>query len=115
MSKAGAPPRRLVVGTNDRLGAAIFRQSREFRCPLSPVGCGNRPFRFRPGLAVLWVGGGRLLGSNRAVWRQHYELQLTDLVPLHSDYDRLSRRWLQGGEASAIDQDGDTPRYPCAA
>jgi Terminase large subunit, T4likevirus-type, N-terminal len=37
------------------------------------------------------------------------------LVPLHSDFDRLSRRWVQRGQEGTIDQDGDTPRYPCAA
>ncbi len=37
------------------------------------------------------------------------------VVPLHSDFDRLSPRWLQGGQESSIDSDGDTPRHPCAA
>jgi hypothetical protein len=36
------------------------------------------------------------------------------LVPLHSDYDRLSPRWFQRGQESAIKQDGDTSRHPGA-
>ena len=36
-------------------------------------------------------------------------------VPLHSDFDWLGLRWLQGGQERAIDHDGDTARYPWAA
>jgi hypothetical protein len=30
-------------------------------------------------------------------------------------FDRLRRRWLQRGQESAVDQDGDASRHPCAA
>ena len=40
---------------------------------------------------------------------------LARLVPLHSDFDWLRRRWLQCGQESTVDQDGDAPRRPCAA
>ena len=37
------------------------------------------------------------------------------LVPLHNDFDRLRRGWLQRGQESVIDQDGDAPRHPRSA
>ncbi len=37
------------------------------------------------------------------------------LVPLHSDFDRLSGRWVQFGQEGAIDQDGDTAGHAWAA
>jgi hypothetical protein len=43
-----------------------------------------------------------------------YPLYVLALVPLHSDYDRLSPRWFQRGQESAIKQDGDTSRHPGA-
>ena len=38
-----------------------------------------------------------------------------ELVPLHSDVDRLSACWLQRGQESAIDQDDDAPGHSWAA
>jgi hypothetical protein len=36
------------------------------------------------------------------------------LVPLHSDFDRLTVPWIQCGQVGPIDQDSDTPRHPRA-
>ena len=47
-----------------------------------------------------------------------YELAMRGLmemlVPLHSDFDRLTVPWFQCGQVGAIDQDSDTPRHPRA-
>jgi hypothetical protein len=34
------------------------------------------------------------------------------LVPLHSDFDRLTVPWFQCGQIGAINQDSDTPGHP---
>jgi hypothetical protein len=36
------------------------------------------------------------------------------LVPLHSDFDRLTVPWFQCGQVGPINQDSDTPRHPRA-
>ena len=35
----------------------------------------------------------------------------TLLVPLHSDFDRLTVPWFQCGQVGPINQDSDTPRH----
>jgi hypothetical protein len=39
---------------------------------------------------------------------------LADLVPLHSDFDRLTVPWFQCGQVGPMNQDSDTPRHPRA-
>jgi predicted DNA-binding protein with PD1-like motif len=34
------------------------------------------------------------------------------LVPLHSDFDRLTVPWVQCGQVGTINQDSDTPGHP---
>jgi hypothetical protein len=41
-------------------------------------------------------------------------LRRTLLVPLHSDFDRLSVPWFQCGQVGTINQDSDTPGHPRA-
>ena len=38
--------------------------------------------------------------------------RIKDLVPLHSDFDRLTVPWFQCGQIGAINQDSDTPGHP---
>ena len=37
-----------------------------------------------------------------------------ELVPLHSDFDRLTVPWFQCGQVGTINQDSDTPGHPRA-
>jgi hypothetical protein len=37
------------------------------------------------------------------------------LVPLHSDFDRLTVPWFQCGQVGTINQDSDIPGHPRAA
>ena len=67
------------------------------------------------GALALWWNGVGIVGwiASRPPFR--VAVTFGGLVPLHSDFDGLGPGWLQRGQESAIDQDGDAPRHPCAA